>query len=77
MRHVCHLTGAFGNLNQMTVMGDAGVNGFSDVGSIPTRSITQQDRATHGPVCVIWQESNREGEVRSMTQAHVPATRGR
>ena len=42
MRHVCHLTGAFGNPDQMTVMGDAGVNGFSDVGSIPTRSITKE-----------------------------------
>ena len=76
MRHVCHLTGAFGNPNQMTVMGDAGVNGFSDVGSIPTRSITQGQGLTDPAPVLSW-ESNREGEVRSTTQAHVPATRGR
>ena len=38
MRHVCHLTGASGKSDQVTVMGDAGVDGFSDAGSIPARS---------------------------------------
>ena len=32
----------------MTVMGDADVNGFSDAGSIPARSITKKSRAEHG-----------------------------
>ena len=68
MRHVCHLTGAFGNYDQMTVMGDAGVNGFSDVGSIPTRSITQGQGLTDSAPVLSW-ESNRLIEERSDERA--------
>ena len=47
---VCHLTCGFGNLFQMTVMGEILTEGLSDAGSTPARStITYlKRRRTHG-----------------------------
>ena len=44
----------------MTVMGDADVNGFSDVGSIPTRSIQIRGTARAVSLICICEESNDE-----------------
>ena len=37
----CHLASDGGNVKEMTVMGDAGMEGLSDAGSIPARSTFQ------------------------------------
>ena len=44
---VCHLTCSFGNLYQMTVMGEILTEGLSDAGSTPARSTSRELCRTH------------------------------